>query len=390
MSKERELMQVQAHGMGTTLVEPDWAPIQLREANEILARYAGIGMASALIWHSPRPFSSAAIAETEQGPLFVKRHHAKVRDITGLGEEHRLIGHLRSNGIPVSDILIGLDGESAYMLGEWTYEVHRLAKGTDLYRDAVSWSPFQHKSHAYAAGVALAKLHVAAASYEASARSTRTLVSSFTIFASAAPRDALHAYMEARPALSDFLANKPWMKDFEDTFLPWHKRLAPWISGLQPLWTHNDWHASNLLWHEEGATAQVETILDFGLADRTTAVYDLATAIERNMIDWLSLDEEGGEAHVRYDHVDALLNGYESVRPMTAYEMAALPAILPIVHAEFALAEIDYFAGIVESASNAELAYERYWLGHAKWFERAAGIALLTYLKRRYDKRMTE
>ena len=60
-------------------------------------------------------------------------------------------------------------------------------------------------------------------------------------------------------------------------------RYAP---GLAPLWTHNDWHASNLLWSSREPHAEVASILDFGLSDRTSAVYDLATAIERNTIPW--------------------------------------------------------------------------------------------------------
>jgi hypothetical protein len=40
--------------------------------------------------------------------------------------------------------------------------------------------------------------------------------------------------------------------------------------------------------------------------------------------------------------------------------MRALAALLPLVHAEFALAELDYFHGVTQSPQNASLAYDTY------------------------------
>ncbi|MFC8429505.1 hypothetical protein [Streptomyces sp. NPDC057253] len=57
----------------------------------------------------------------------------------------------------------------------------------------------------------------------------------------------------------------------------------------------------------------------------------------------------------------------------------ALPALLPLVHAEFALSELGYFHGITRSAHNARLAYE-YYVGHAEWFAGADGRRLLRRL----------
>ena len=36
-------------------------------------------------------------------------------------------------------------------------------------------------------------------------------------------------------------------------------------------------------------SAQATAVIDFGLADRTNAVHDLAHAIERNIVEWLAL-----------------------------------------------------------------------------------------------------
>ncbi|GAA3806766.1 hypothetical protein GCM10022403_046120 [Streptomyces coacervatus] len=69
---------------------------------------------------------------------------------------------------------------------------------------------------------------------------------------------------------------------------------------------------------------------------------------------------------VREKDAVALLDGYQAIRPLTPVESTALPALLPLVHAEFALSELGYVHGVTRSAENTRLAYE-YYAGHAEW-----------------------
>ncbi|MEU9149683.1 phosphotransferase [Streptomyces sp. NPDC048417] len=344
-----------AHGLGTEPVEPDWPPLTDAEVTAVTGP-------ARVVWRSPRPLSAAAVVERGGRRLFVKRHHVSVRTPRGLAEEHAFLRHLRERGAPVVEVL------DAVERGEWTYEVHSAGTGTDLYRDALSWSPFRSTAHARTAGEALARLHLAAEGFAAPRRSTQPLVASFTVFAASDAWAALQTYTTERPGLAGALADLPWHADTHRVLLPLHERLAPYLPDLTPLWTHNDWHASNLLWGEDG---EVATVLDFGMSDRTTAVHDLATALERNTVQWLDPDRP-----VQEEHAIALLHGYQSVRPLTAAESAALPALLPLVHAEFALSELDYFHGVTRSRENARLAYE-YYVGHAEWFSGTVGHRLL-------------
>ncbi|WP_198655133.1 phosphotransferase enzyme family protein [Streptomyces geranii] len=350
-----------AHGMGTEPVEPDWPPLTEAEVVQV------VGPAR-VVWRSPRPLSAAAVVERAGRRLFVKRHHRSVRTPEGLAEEHAFLRHLRERGAPVVEVLDVVSRE------EWVYEVHSAGAGTDLYRDALSWSPFRSRTHARASGAALARLHLAAEGLDAPRRAPQPLVASFTVFAAEDAFAALERYVAERPLLAEALTDLPWRADARRVLLPLHERLAPHLPHLQPLWTHNDWHASNLLWDTAG---EVSTVLDFGMSDRTTAVHDVATAIERNAVQWL---EPGFP--VREQDVDALLDGYESERPLSAAESAALPELLPLVHAEFALSELGYFHGITGSAPNARLAYE-YLVGHAEWFAGETGLRLLDRLRRR-------
>ena len=375
------------HGLGTENVAPDWPPLTVGEVDAVLRRFPEAGGARALIWRSPRPLSAAGLVKPVHGgpggsvdqelvgSVFVKRHHQSVRSVAGLREEHEFLAHLRANGAPVVRVLEDQAGSTVLADGEWTYEVHTVGAGADLYRDAISWSPFTRLGHARAAGRALAALHVAAHGYAAPRRRPQPLVAGFSVFAFPDPVAAIEQYAAARPALADELATRPWREDIERWHLPYHERLLPLLAALDPLWTHNDLHASNLLWHGD----QVATVLDFGLSDRAFAAHDLATAIERNAIEWLELDARGASA-IHLDAALALIEGYQELRKLTDAERAALPDLLALCHVDFALSEIDYFRGVTRSAQNTELAY-RYLVDHTAWFSSALGVTFLNGLR---------
>jgi len=156
--------------------------------------------------------------------------------------------------------------------------------------------------------------------------------------------------------------------------LPWHAGLARRLRDEPRLWAHNDWHVSNLLWRD----GQISTVLDFGLASPTSALFDLATAIERNAVAWLEL-ERGMEA-VRIDIALALLDGYRQVLPLSAARVHLLADLLPMVHFDFALSEVEYFEGVTGSTANADVAWQPFMLGHPAWFHSAPGQALLQAL----------
>ena len=377
------------HGLDGKLVEPDWPPLTLDEVRQVLQHYPTLGTPTQLLTVSPRPFSAASVVATEGGQVFVKRHHPAVRDVEGLQEEHRFMAHLLSNGVTTPRVYATGSGDSAIQLDGWTYEVHETPAGIDLYEDAISWTPFRSAGHAWSAGQALALLHEASRGYEAPPRKDRQLVAGFTLFASQDPAVEFDRYVAARPALAAYLETRTCRDEALEYLAPFHAELQPLIAGLPPLWTHNDWHPSNLMWSDTGADAQAVAVIDFGLADRTTAVHDLAHAIERSIVDWLALVNDPAhpeEVAVHYDHLFALLDGYESVRPLTCEEAAALALMTALCHAEFALSETDYFLSVLHSEPKAWYACEAYLVAHARWF-RGAGAKVLEALRTRAESR---
>ncbi|MET0364145.1 MAG: aminoglycoside phosphotransferase family protein [Sphingobium sp.] len=361
--------------MGMALEAPTWPAIAAAEAEAILARFPAAGQFVALRWHSPRPFSAATLLETSAGEFLLKRHHQSLRTPAALAEEHGFMAHLHAGGVTVPAVVAATDGASAIGHGGWSYELHRRSPGIDLYRDRLSWTPFLTQGHAHEAGAALARLHRAARGFAAAPRGLHPLVASFTILPSPDPLAAAQDYIAARPALAAFLADRAWREELARLFARLGGGLSERLATQPLLWTHNDWHPSNLLWSAEGA---VSTVFDFGLATRTCAVHDIATAIERTAIPWLQLGEG-----VQSDPAAAaaLLAGYRSIAPLSGEDVATIVRLLPLVHVEFALSEIDYFAGTLGDEDQAMVAWKAYLIDHADWFLSLSGQDFLRQLE---------
>ncbi|MCL7714899.1 phosphotransferase enzyme family protein [Stenotrophomonas mori] len=369
-------------GLGNDEVAADWPPIDAAELAWLQQHYPQLQGRVRTLWHSPRPLSAAALVESAAGRVFVKRHACSVRTPATLGEEHRFIAHLAAAGVPVVRVLHDRHGRSAVAQGSNCYELHAPGDGLDLYRDAHSWTPLTDLEQARAAGRMLATLHRASAGYAAPQRDTHLLVARDDLLRAADPLARLEQELPGRPGLADYLARHPWRAQLRHDVLPWHAgaALAERLQAEPRLWTHNDWHASNLLWRRQGGEPRVATVFDFGLASPTSALFDLATAIERNAVAWLAL-ERGAQA-VHAATALALVEGYRQVLPLSAERLRLLADLLPVVHLDFALSEVEYFQGITGSTANADIAYHVFLRGHARWFRGGPGQALLEALRR--------
>ncbi|MEV0769691.1 phosphotransferase enzyme family protein [Nocardia salmonicida] len=357
----------QVFGMGDDpLAEPTWPALAEDEiARAIAATWDGSALAE-IEWRGARPLSSTVGVRSADGErLVVKRMPVRLRDEAALGEEHRFMAHLRDRGIPVPEVLAAvgdwaqLSHADNHPAPEFVYEVHRAGAGEDRYRADFSWSPYRDVDDAVGAGVMLGRLHQAATGFDAPARPARPLLASMH-------GDVVSAFewhIARRPAVARFLGERDWRAEVP--------QFRAELAEVELLWTHGDWHGTNLLWDDH----EVTSVIDFGLADQTTAVFDLATAIERAAVDWVSL-REGGPAHVRADQIAALIQGYRSVRPLSAAEQNLLPDLIPLVHIGYELSEIDYFLTVAHDPRNAEIAYHDWLLGHLRWYEADEGREL--------------
>jgi Ser/Thr protein kinase RdoA (MazF antagonist) len=359
---------VTSHGMQGEAVASDWPPLSVAELEPVVAQYHQLGPVRRVAWQSPRPFAASGIVTCAQGDIFVKRHHRTVRRAADLAEEHAFIAYIRARGAPAPAVLADADGGTAVVRGDNVYESHEIATGADIYRNDASWIPVRSTQHARAVGRALAMLHDAAEGFTAAPRGTSVLMADFRHFTELDPVGSIGQLLAREPALAQAFAGRPWQADIEQTLLPFHMGLMPHLDALAPLWCHNDFHASNLLWSSDGGVAAV---IDFGMANRTSAIFDLATAIERNAIAWLRLPSTSNIGQV--DLALAILDGYRELREISQAQTCALRCLLPLVHVDFALSEMAYFEGITCSALNVERAYAEFLLGHAAWFHTRQG-----------------
>ena len=372
-----------SHGLDGSLVEADWPPLTQAEVREVLGGFPELLPPFRIVSVSQRPFSAASVVLTREGRVFMKRHARALRDAVGLREEHRFMEYLRNRGAAVPAVFADIRGATAIEVDEWSYEVHEVPAGFDAYEQAISWTPFRCVEDARAAGRAMARLHLAAQGYDAPARRGRALVAGFSIYAAHDAVAAFDEYVEARVPVREYLAERDCRGEALDLLAPFHTELMPLLPDLNPLWTHNDLHPSNLFWSEAGDGADVTAAIDFGLCDRTNAVHDLAQAIERSIVDWLALVNAPSQAEkvtVHLDHLWALLEGYESVRPIGTVEARVLAPMLALCHVEFALSETDYFLSVLHSKEKAWFACEGYLVLHARWW-RGEGDKLLDAIR---------
>jgi len=352
-----------------------WPPLSHAEVAILLARYSAIRDPLEITWHSPRPLSAACLVRGANATVFVKRHHIAVRSVATLGEEHRFMDHLRDRGIPVPHVLADGAGERAARIGDWVYEVHAHAAGDDTYRDTISWAAPGSAAHARTAGTMLARLHAATAGYRAPQRNTHLLVARAELLCATDPVAALEAQLPDRPALAAYLFRRDWKAELAATLAVWHGALGARLRRRPAQWTHGDWHVSNLCWSGAEAGASITAVLDFGLAASTFALFDLATAIERNAIAWLALDT--GPDAARIGIATALVDGYRQVLPLGAADVHLLADLLPLVHLDFALSEVEYLCATGHAPAAADVAYDTFMRGHAAWFATPAGHSLL-------------
>jgi len=365
------------HGMGNDWENKDWVHITVPELHHLQPYYPCLQGSVQILWCSPRPFSSAVLVEVMQAlastgqtnfhSYCIKRSHRSFRRAQDILQEHAVLQHLASKNIPVATLISSNCGQTALELGDWTYEVYEKAAGFDLYVDQQSWTPFFYTEHAAKVGSLLAKLHTAMQDFpELHGRSTRYLVSNQQLLESENIVTAIQQRIDNSPELNRYFADKNLDAVFLERIFQTHRKIKHVLQQATKIWTHNDLHASNLFWSTQSADANITAVIDFGLSDRNSALYDLAITIERNFIDWLAL-EHTSQINVDEAGLSAFLQAYcAEIHPQQDFSI--LPELLKIVHLDFAFSELEYFVGITQNLKHADAAYYDWIVGHVNWF----------------------
>ncbi len=352
-----------AHGMDGTLVDPDWPPLTLDEVRALLSQFPRCGEPVEILTVSPRPFSAASVVATRaagaSSSSAITARCAIAKDcsksIASWSICARTARRCRASSRPHP-------ARRPSRCGEWTYEVHETPAGRGSLRRRALLDAVSHRGARAFRGPGAGAAASCSARLRCSARANRVRWWP----ASRSSRRQIPAARDGALSCSAAGAGRRCgctRRDCEqalELLAPFHAELLPLLPALPPLWTHNDLHASNLFWSDAGDDAQATAIIDFGLADRTNAVHDLAQAIERNIVEWLDAgrrpDAPGRRARASRSFAGAARRATNRCARSQREEAAALAPMTALCHAEFALTEADYFLGVLHSEEKARLA----------------------------------
>jgi Ser/Thr protein kinase RdoA (MazF antagonist) len=304
---------------------------------------------------------AASRCETAGGQVYLKRQPRMGRSLQQVEWQHRVASHLAGHGVPATRPLGLIDR------GELWYELWEPAAGADAYTDTDTWEPFRCVAHVRAAGAMLGEFHRAGASFP---ELTPQPQAGFVVQVGPvdrSPSDVVGELMDARPAVADYLAGRD-LGAVDSAYGSVFEALAPRVAELSVAPLHGDWQTNNLFFDGD----RVSGIIDFHQTDCGPRLLDLAVAVERNCFFWNRISA-GEDAAYDIGHAEALIGAYHEVAVLTAAERAALPDMVAVCQFQYGISFLDYYWGVEGDRPKADWAWETFVLGHAQWWQTAAG-----------------
>jgi Ser/Thr protein kinase RdoA (MazF antagonist) len=251
--------------------------------------------------------------------------------------------------------------------GLW-YEVFDVASGDDRYAGVDTWEPFRSEADVRAAGRTLAAVHTAGADFEpARPQPQRGFVVQLGLLR-LTPVEAVERMCVERPAVAEYLEAEDWRGPVDAAYGTLFDRLRPELTRLTERPLHGDWQTNNLFFRRD----EVSAIIDFHQADYAPRVLDLAVAVERNCFFWNQISE-GEDGAYTLDHARALIEAYQEASPLDDAERSAFADVLAACQFEYGISFLDYYWGVERDREKADWAWHTFVLGHAAWWQGAAG-----------------
>ncbi|KXA17346.1 phosphotransferase enzyme family protein [Gardnerella vaginalis] len=383
------------------IVAQRWANVDLDEANTVCSLLEEPLKVDCILSHSLRPMAAGSLVrahykddslkESQSLDVYIKRCSTKVRQASTIRPYHRFAEHLLKNKISTPKYLyfnknseslvleknVQIEG-TLLVIDDCAYEVTLKASGEDRYKDAYTWDPPKTCEEAKNLGVVMAKIALASQGFdEPNPKEFNAFQSRFSLCASEDVQKAAEVWLKNRPDLAKFLKeqNRDFIKDIGE-FAPTCRKIYDLgYANLKKQWTHGDPHISNFMWEGSAPSA----VFDLAMAYKNTAIYDLAMTLERNTIQWVDI-ANGKEDSYRTDLVEAILQGYSSVRALTDVEKELLPLVLSVSQIEQCVEFVDYYLKSNGSYDFKIWGYDTGFLEHARWYKSCFGERYLNYL----------
>ena len=280
----------------TTLTKKDIAKIADEFALGDLVSFTGIKNGSV---------NTHYLVETKRGRYFAKID--EVKSEIEVKQELELLFHLRKQNFPCLQPLKSKTGRFHLDVQNKCLTVNKFIEGTELTVEAINLT------HLNALGHALANLHLIGRSYK------KGIDNRFGF------NRIVSIYRDVRRQLPTHLKNIVRVLDDEFTYLENYLD-----NNLPKGIIHGDLFADNVKFKGNRLTG----VMDFEAACRGKLIYDLATAV--NALCFL------GDRY-QIDRFEALISGYESLRPLSLPEWDSFPNELRFSALRFTVTRIKDF-----------------------------------------------
>lgn len=366
-----------------------WPAISLSEAATVLAQLEHPLKVTHIISVSGRPMAAGCLVATDHGDMYIKRYATAVRESGTVLPYHRFVAHVADKGIPTpvfrrfADMTtVGRPEQTILHWNDSIYEVSERAIGEDRYSKAYIWDPPRHATEAESLGAFLGRLDIASRGFNEPRPSPCGYQARFSIFEHEDVVEAARQWLSQRPLIAQWLhdTGRDYPRDIA-RFGHLAEQLAPRYRTVERIWTHGDTHLSNFMWKGDAPSA----IFDFGMADRNTAVFELAMALERHTIQWLDV-MKGHPDSYRTDLIEAIIHGYHSVRPLTDDEREVLPDVVAASQIEGGSTLIDYWLRSEGRAEDIAWGYDVGFVAHGDWYLSTSGTRYLDAIRNVLDR----
>jgi homoserine kinase type II len=249
------------------------------------------------------------LIEDARGSMYVLRRLPRKTDPERLAFLLELQRHLRAHGLPVASHIETTDRRSFSVDGDdngWI--LYRYVDGNEY--------DFSRALQAKNAGRCLARFHLATESFTQNGPGPEHKRSIRTCWANAREDvRGLRALLQA-PRCNDHLDRlSDWWDVVLDEWPLYRFDLLP--TG----WLHGDYHGRNLVFDGD----RIVGMFDFDDVDRGPYAYDVASGIFK-----FGREGRGPLLTMRPAFAGAFLDGYASLRPLSAEEHAALNVLIPM------------------------------------------------------------
>lgn len=296
-----------------------YTTLRIEDADHI-TRAHGLGPATAVEGIVAGSVNSNFVVSTSSGRVFARIYEEQ--DIDGVRYEHALLAHLVEAGVPVPRVIAGPAPGELRVEGKPT-ALFELVGGDEVCQRMVTPARMD------AVGRFLGGAHAAVASFSIrrGGRFTRADV-----------RRRLEGIAQLdRPELREAVGVLRETLDEVD---------ARWDPTLPSGVIHGDLFRDNVRWTDGAITC----VLDWESAADGAFVYDAAVTA----LAWCYGD------HLERPLVDALLAGYEAIRPLTDAERAALPLAMQAAATRFTVTRITDFH-LREDAAQVKKDWRRFY-----------------------------